>query len=160
MSDQYFEPRHSIEPDQQSEPPEVGSAEWLEALQEAQIYEMHAIQADYREDDDQETLVLSLVENVARKDLSPVEEARAYSVLLDEFGLTLGEVAERVGRSKPSVPCAAVNRALGSTPPPIERRQHTARRQRTNRTGRVMRIGQGVPLRDVSETSASIVQKL
>ena len=35
--------------------------------------------------------------------LSPAEEARAYAVLLDEFGLALGEVAERVGRSKPTV---------------------------------------------------------
>ena len=47
--------------------------------------------------------MLGLIENVAREQLSPVEEARAYAVLLDEFGLALGEVAERVGRSKPSV---------------------------------------------------------
>jgi ParB family chromosome partitioning protein len=53
--------------------------------------------------DDRETLVLGLVENVAREQLTPIEEARAYAVLIDEFGLTLGEVAERVGRSKPSV---------------------------------------------------------
>ena len=44
-----------------------------------------------------------LVENVAREALSPVEESRAYAVLVDEFGLSLGEIAERVGRSKPSV---------------------------------------------------------
>ena len=56
-----------------------------------------------READDRETLVLGLVENVAREQLSPVEEARAYAVLIDEFGLSLGDVAEKVGRSKPSV---------------------------------------------------------
>jgi ParB family chromosome partitioning protein len=56
-----------------------------------------------RESDDRETLLLALVENVAREDLSPVEEARAYAVLVDEFDLSLGEVAERVGRSKPGV---------------------------------------------------------
>ena len=56
-----------------------------------------------RETDDRETLLLGLVENVAREQLSPVEEARAYAVLLDEFGLSLGEVAERVGHSKPAV---------------------------------------------------------
>ena len=56
-----------------------------------------------READDRDSLLLALVENVAREDLSPVEEARAYAVLHDEFGLSLGEVAERVGRSKPSV---------------------------------------------------------
>ncbi len=56
-----------------------------------------------RDTDDRESLVLALVENVAREDLSPVEEARACAVLMDEFGLPLGEVADRVGRSKPSV---------------------------------------------------------
>jgi ParB family chromosome partitioning protein len=56
-----------------------------------------------READDRDTLVLGLIENVAREQLTPVEEARAYAVLLDEFGLGLGDVAERVGRSKPSV---------------------------------------------------------
>src|SRR5207248_8694244 len=40
---------------------------------------------------------------VAREGLSPIEEGRAYAVLIVEFGLTLGEVAERVGRSKPTV---------------------------------------------------------
>ena len=56
-----------------------------------------------READDRDTLLLGLVENVAREDLSPIEEARGYAVLIDEFGLSLGEVAERVGRSKPAV---------------------------------------------------------
>jgi len=56
-----------------------------------------------RETDDRDTLLLGLIENVAREQLTPVEEARAYSVLIDEFSLSLGEVAERVGRSKPSV---------------------------------------------------------
>jgi ParB family chromosome partitioning protein len=56
-----------------------------------------------READDRDSLLLALVENVAREQLSAVEEARAYAVLLDEFGLSLGDVAERVGRSKPSV---------------------------------------------------------
>jgi len=56
-----------------------------------------------RDTDDRETLLLSLVENVAREDLSPVEEARAYAALVDEFELSLGEVAEQVGRSKAGV---------------------------------------------------------
>jgi len=56
-----------------------------------------------REAGDRDSLLLGLVENVAREQLSPVEEARAYAVLLDEFELTLGEIAARVGRSKPSV---------------------------------------------------------
>ena len=61
------------------------------------------VPAVVRASDDRESLLLALVENVAREDLSAVEEARAYAVLQDEFGLSLGEVAERVGRSKPSV---------------------------------------------------------
>jgi ParB family chromosome partitioning protein len=56
-----------------------------------------------RESDDRDSLLLALVENVAREDLSPIEEARAYAVLLDEFRLALGDVAERVGRSKPTI---------------------------------------------------------
>jgi ParB family chromosome partitioning protein len=61
------------------------------------------VPAVVREADDRDTLVLGLIENVAREQLTPVEEARAYAVLIDEFALSLGEVAERVGRSKPSV---------------------------------------------------------
>ena len=56
-----------------------------------------------RETEDRDSLLLALVENVAREDLSPVEEARAYAVLQDEFALSLGDIAERVGRSKPAV---------------------------------------------------------
>jgi ParB family transcriptional regulator, chromosome partitioning protein len=61
------------------------------------------IPAVVREAEDVDALMLALVENVARENLSAVEEARAYAALLDEFGLTLGDVAERVGRSKSSV---------------------------------------------------------
>ena len=56
-----------------------------------------------READDRDSLLLGLVENIAREDLSPVEEARAFAVVLDEFGLSLGELAEQVGKSKPAV---------------------------------------------------------
>jgi len=64
---------------------------------------MKAVPAVIRDVDDRDTLLLGLVENVARENLSPVEEARAFAMLLDEFGLALGEVAERVGKSKPAV---------------------------------------------------------
>jgi ParB family chromosome partitioning protein len=52
---------------------------------------------------DRDSLLLGLVENVAREQLSPVEEARAYASLVDEFELSLGELSERVGRSKSGV---------------------------------------------------------
>jgi len=64
---------------------------------------MPSVPAVVRAADDRETLLLGLVENVAREQLTAVEEARAYALLLDEFALSLGDVAERVGRSKPSV---------------------------------------------------------
>jgi ParB family transcriptional regulator, chromosome partitioning protein len=64
---------------------------------------LDTVPALVREADDRDTLLLGLVENVAREDLSPIEEARGYALLLDEFGLALGEVAERVGKSKPTV---------------------------------------------------------
>jgi ParB family transcriptional regulator, chromosome partitioning protein len=64
---------------------------------------IESVPALVREADDRDSLLLALVENVAREQLSPVEEARAYAALVDEFGLSLGELAERVGRSKPAV---------------------------------------------------------
>jgi len=77
----------------------AGERRWR-AAREAGIATLPAV---IREADDRDTLLLGLVENVAREQLSPVEESRAYAVLVDEFELSLGEVAERVGRSKPSV---------------------------------------------------------
>jgi ParB family transcriptional regulator, chromosome partitioning protein len=56
-----------------------------------------------RDVEDRDSLLLGLVENVAREQLSPVEEARAYASLVDEFELSLGDVADRVGRSKSAV---------------------------------------------------------
>ena len=77
----------------------AGERRWR-AAREAGVPTLPAV---VRNADDRDTLLLGLVENVAREDLSPVEEARAYAMLMDEFELALGEIAERVGRSKPSV---------------------------------------------------------
>ncbi len=68
----------------------------------------------------QEMLELALVENIQRADLNPLEEALAYRHLVDEFGLSQGEVAQRVGKSRPAVnnlmrllsASAAVQRAI------------------------------------------------
>jgi ParB family transcriptional regulator, chromosome partitioning protein len=51
----------------------------------------------------QEMLELALVENIQRADLNPLEEALAYRHLVEEFGLSQGEVAQRVGKSRPAV---------------------------------------------------------
>jgi ParB family transcriptional regulator, chromosome partitioning protein len=77
----------------------AGERRWR-AVQEAGLPTVPAL---VREADDRDTLLLGLVENVAREELSAVEEARAYALLLDEFELSLGDVAERVGKSKPTV---------------------------------------------------------
>jgi ParB family transcriptional regulator, chromosome partitioning protein len=77
----------------------AGERRWR-AAREAGLATVPAV---VRESDDRNTLLVGLIENVAREQLTPVEEARAYAVLLDEFQLTLGDVSDRVGRSKPSV---------------------------------------------------------
>lgn len=51
----------------------------------------------------QAMLELAIVENVVRADLSPLEEAHAYKQLIEDFGLTQADVAERVGRSRVSI---------------------------------------------------------
>ena len=52
---------------------------------------------------DQELVEISLIENIQREDLNPVEEAMAYKRLIDEFHLKQDEVAERVGKSRTAV---------------------------------------------------------
>ena len=77
----------------------AGERRWR-AAREAGLDTLPAL---VREADDRDSLLLALVENVAREQLSPVEEARAYASLVDEFELSLGEIADHVGRSKPAV---------------------------------------------------------
>ena len=77
----------------------AGERRWR-AAKEAGLGTLPAL---VRNADDRDTLLLSLVENVAREQLSPVEEARAYALLIDEFDLSLGDVAERVGKAKPTI---------------------------------------------------------
>jgi ParB family chromosome partitioning protein len=69
----------------------------------AKVAGIATLPAVVRDVEDKDSLLLGLVENVAREQLSAVEEARAYASLVDEFELSLGDVARRVGRSKPAV---------------------------------------------------------
>lgn len=55
------------------------------------------------EADDKLTTELALVENLQREDLNPVEEAQGYRTLMEEYGLTQDEAAQRVGKSRPAV---------------------------------------------------------
>ena len=52
---------------------------------------------------DSEMLEMSIVENIQREDLNPIEEAEAYHRLMTEFSLTQDEASKRVGKSRPAV---------------------------------------------------------
>jgi ParB family chromosome partitioning protein len=69
----------------------------------AQIAGLTRIPALVRPRDDAEALELALIENMAREDLSPIEEARACAALVEELGLTREEVGRRVGRGRVAV---------------------------------------------------------
>ena len=55
------------------------------------------------EADDRKVMELGLIENLQREDLNPVEEANGYKTLMEEYGLTQEEVAQRVGKSRPAI---------------------------------------------------------
>jgi ParB family chromosome partitioning protein len=69
----------------------------------AQIAELETIPALVRAREDSASLELALIENMAREDLNPIEEARACTALIEELGLTREEVGRRVGRSRVAV---------------------------------------------------------
>jgi ParB family chromosome partitioning protein len=69
----------------------------------ARIAGLAEIPALVRARDDTATLELALIENMAREDLNPIEEARACAALVEELGLTREEVGRRVGRSRVAV---------------------------------------------------------
>lgn len=48
-------------------------------------------------------LEMAIIENIQREDLNPIERAQAYRKLIDEFGMTVGEIATRIGKSVPYV---------------------------------------------------------
>ena len=55
------------------------------------------------EADDRKVMELALVENLQREDLNPMEEAQGFQSLIQDYGLTQAETAERVGKSRPAV---------------------------------------------------------
>ena len=69
----------------------------------ARLAGLDTLPAIVRERDDATTLEDALIENVAREDLNPVEEARAVAGLVEELGLTREAVAKRIGRSRVAV---------------------------------------------------------
>jgi ParB family transcriptional regulator, chromosome partitioning protein len=69
----------------------------------AQIAGLQSIPAIVREREDAQALEVALVENMAREDLNPIDEARACAALVEELGLTREGVGRRVGRSRVAV---------------------------------------------------------
>src|SRR3954453_7548327 len=69
----------------------------------ARLAGLETIPALVRAHEDADSLELALIENMAREDLNPVEEARACALLVEELGLTREEIGRRVGRSRVAV---------------------------------------------------------
>jgi ParB family chromosome partitioning protein len=61
------------------------------------------ISAIVRDSDDKDSLEVAIIENLQRENLNPIEEAAAFSSLMDEYGFTQEELAVRVGKSRPAV---------------------------------------------------------
>ena len=72
-------------------------------LRAARLAGLDEVPAVVRETEEAEQLELALVENVARENLSPVEEARACATLVDDLGLSKEELGRRIGRSRVAV---------------------------------------------------------
>ena len=76
-----------------------GERRWR-ASKKAGLTEIPAI---VKEDDEKRNKEISLIENIQREDLNPIEKARGIKLLMDEYELTQAEVAEIVGKSRSSI---------------------------------------------------------
>jgi len=92
----------------------AGERRWRAAMR-AGLTEIPSI---IRPCSDEEMLALALIENLQREDLNPLEEALAYQTLMQRFGFTQEEIAERVGKSRAAV---ANTLRLLQLPEPIRR---------------------------------------
>lgn len=69
----------------------------------AKYLKLKEVPAVIMEISDMELLQVSLIENIQREDLNPIEEALAYDKLINQFNLTQEELSEKVGKSRPSI---------------------------------------------------------
>ena len=93
----------------------AGERRWR-AARMANLMEVPAV---VMEADDKKAMELALIENLQRQDLNPVEEAKGYQSLIEDYGLTQDEAAKRVGKSRPAV--ANSLRLLGLCPAVLEK---------------------------------------
>lgn len=77
----------------------AGERRWR-ASKKAGLTEIPAI---VRNDDEQRNKEISLIENIQREDLNPIEKARGIKLLMDEYDLTQAKVAEKLGKSRSSI---------------------------------------------------------
>ena len=77
----------------------AGERRWR-AAKLAGVKEVPVIEKEYT---DQEILEIGLIENIQRENLNPIEEAKGYKLLIEEYGLTQEDAARSVGRSRPAV---------------------------------------------------------
>jgi ParB family chromosome partitioning protein len=69
----------------------------------AKLAGLHTVPVVVKDVSPQAQLELALIENIQRADLDPIEEARAYAALEDQFNMTHSEIAKRVGKSRSTV---------------------------------------------------------
>jgi ParB family chromosome partitioning protein len=72
-------------------------------LRATKIAKLESVPAIVRDAEGAERLELALLENVAREDLNPVDEARACATLVEDLGVSKAELAGRIGKSRPAV---------------------------------------------------------
>src|SRR5918992_3050098 len=72
-------------------------------LRAAKMADLEQVPALVREAGESDRLELALIENMAREDLNPVEEARACATLVEDLGITKEELGRRVGRSRAAI---------------------------------------------------------
>jgi len=72
-------------------------------LRAAQLIELHTIPALIREVDEETSAALALIENLQREDLNPIERSEAFSLLIEDYGLTHQELADRLGMNRSTV---------------------------------------------------------
>jgi len=87
-------------------------------LRAAKILKLEKIPAIIRSAETSQKLELSLIENIQRKDLNPMERARAYQRLIDEFNFIQEEVAKKIGKARATV---ANTLRLLTLPVPIQK---------------------------------------
>ncbi len=116
----------------------AGERRWRAAT----LAERETIPAIIRHHDDAASLEVALIENMAREDLNPVDEARACAGLVEELGLTREEVGLRVGRSR-----VAVSNLIRLLDLPDEALELIERRELTEGHGRALLLAEDHTLR-------------